>query len=227
MKRHAPLADVHSVDEPSGRSALHKAAFWGHTHVVRYLIDECKLNPNLQDTGGDTALHDAVRFGHLDVVKALASITDLSIRNREGLTPADVAVQMKKDEVGKLLNPKAATGFLTCHVLDTARGCPAAGLRLTLRRKGAGDTWETLGSWVTNEDGRLPGGPALKGENHLAGVYEWTFFVGEYFASVGVPTARTPFLDEVPIRLGIDDPDSHYHVPLLVSPWSFSTYRGS
>jgi 2-oxo-4-hydroxy-4-carboxy-5-ureidoimidazoline decarboxylase len=120
----------------------------------------------------------------------------------------------------------ADTGFLTCHVLDTARGCPAAGMRVTLRRLTGGAS-QTLGTWITNEDGRLDG-PALKGAAHRPGTYEWTFYVEEYFAAVGVPTNMgTPFLDEVPIRFGIGDPESHYHVPLLVSPAGCSTYRGS
>jgi hydroxyisourate hydrolase len=88
-----------------------------------------------------------------------------------------------------------------------------------------------LGTFVTNDDGRLHGGkPALQGGKEFTpGVYEWTFYVGEYFASKGGMsfTAGQPFLDVVPLRFGIDNPDDHYHVPLLVSPWSFSTYRGS
>lgn len=86
-----------------------------------------------------------------------------------------------------------------------------------------------LGTYVTNDDGRLDGGPALKGgKEFTCGVYEWTFYVGDYFASQGINfTSGQPFLDVVPLRFGIDNPDDHYHVPLLVSPWSFSTYRGS
>ncbi len=121
------------------------------------------------------------------------------------------------------------TGFLTCHVLDTARGMPAGpGMRIQLRRLDESTgTWSTLGQFVTNSDGRLDGGPALKGEAFTFGTYEWTFGVGAYFASTGFPIAGTPFLDDVPLRFGIDDPEAHYHVPLLCSPWSYSTYRGS
>ena len=82
--------------------------------------------------------------------------------------------------------------------------------------------------FVTNDDGRLEGGPALVGGSEfMVGVYEFTFYTADYFASMGTVTSGTPFLDVVPIRFGIDNPDDHYHVPLLVSPWSFSTYRGS
>jgi len=116
-------------------------------------------------------------------------------------------------------------GFLTCHVLDTARGCPAAGMRITLSRRAADGSSSIIKSFVTNEDGRT--GRALDGLDFSPGSYEWTFHCGPYFAKAGLYTSGTPFLDEVPIRFGIDNPEDHYHVPLLVSPWSFSTYRGS
>ena len=119
------------------------------------------------------------------------------------------------------------SGFLTCHVLDTANGCPAANMRVELHRLSPPESAGLVAEFVTNDDGRLPGGPALKGKDFQIGVYEWTFYVGDYFARKGTHISGTPFLDEVPIRFGIDDPTEHYHVPLLVSPWSFSTYRGS
>lgn len=131
---------------------------------------------------------------------------------------------------------------LTCHVLDTAQGCPAKGMRLTLHRLVPADgatatpaARELVGSFVTNSDGRLDG-PALQGAALTAGVYEWTFYCGDYFAAqclsgagggAGGGVGGTPFLDEVPLRFGIDNPEAHYHVPLLASPWALSTYRGS
>jgi 5-hydroxyisourate hydrolase len=112
---------------------------------------------------------------------------------------------------------------LTTHVLDTAAGRPAAGLRLQLfRLDPAGDGRELLKEATTNADGRTDA-PLL--DEPEAGVYEISFEVGEYFAGEGVPDP--PFLGRVPVRFGIADPSSHYHVPLLVSPWSYSTYRGS
>lgn len=101
---------------------------------------------------------------------------------------------------------------LTTHVLDTARGIPAAGVAIELRR---GD--ELLAQTVTNADGRTPE-PLLT--ESPAGEYELVFAVGDYFG-------ERAFLDRVPVRFTIADPDAHYHVPLLVSPWSYSTYRGS
>jgi 2-oxo-4-hydroxy-4-carboxy-5-ureidoimidazoline decarboxylase len=121
-------------------------------------------------------------------------------------------------------NPK---GFLTCHVLDTANGVPASNMRLHLHRLHPQEQPEFLAEFQTNDDGRLPNGPALKGQDFIVGTYRWTFFVGDYFAQKGNYTSGLPFLDQVPIQFGLDDPDQHYHVPLLVSPWSYSTYRGS
>jgi 5-hydroxyisourate hydrolase len=112
---------------------------------------------------------------------------------------------------------------LTTHVLDTARGRPAAGLRVKLfRLDPAGDGRNLLKEVRTNADGRTDA-PLL--DELESGVYEIVFGVGEYFAGEGVP--EPPFLGRVPVRFGIADPSSHYHVPLLVSPWSYSTYRGS
>ena len=124
-------------------------------------------------------------------------------------------------------NTKGQKGFLTCHVLDTCHGCPAANMRIQLHRITPEENSGFIKEFVTNHDGRLPGGPALKDEEFQPGTYQWTFFVGDYFAQKNTQTAGIPFLDEVPLRFGIDDPEEHYHVPLLVSPWSYSTYRGS
>ena len=109
---------------------------------------------------------------------------------------------------------------LSTHVLDTAHGCPAAGLRIRLL-DGAG---QTLAEAITNQDGRLdaPILPAGAG----AGIYELRFAVAEYFARRGVSLSAPPFLDEVPVRIGMAG-QGHYHVPLLVSPYGYSTYRGS
>lgn len=125
------------------------------------------------------------------------------------------------------LNTDDAEGFLTCHVLDTANGCPAAKMRISLHRLTPPESAGLVGEFVTNEDGRLDCGPVLKGKDFQVGMYEWTFYVSDYFASTGTPFPGTPFLDTIPLRFGIDNPDDHYHVPLLVSPWSYSTYRGS
>ena len=116
-------------------------------------------------------------------------------------------------------------GKLTTHVLDTAHGCPAAGMRVTLSRVDGGAPVE-LKSLVLDADGRA-GGPLLEGSGLSAGRYRLVFMVGAYFAARGAVQSAPPFLDEVPLDFGIASPHEHYHVPLLVSPWSYSTYRGS
>ena len=116
-------------------------------------------------------------------------------------------------------------GRLTTHVLDTANGCPAAGVTVTLHRlEPAGPV--PLATRTTNLDGRCDA-PLLEGSALVAGVYELWFHVGEYFRSKGTPLSDPAFLDEVPVRFGVGDPAAHYHVPLLVSPYGYSTYRGS
>jgi 5-hydroxyisourate hydrolase len=115
-------------------------------------------------------------------------------------------------------------GRLTTHVLDTAKGRPAAGLALRLRR--IGDEGREMARAVTNGDGRCDR-PLLEGDAMQAGTYELVFEAGAYLDSVGLDLAEPKFLDQVVIRFGISDPGAHYHVPLLLSPFGYSTYRGS
>ena len=116
-------------------------------------------------------------------------------------------------------------GYLTTHVLDTARGLPAAGMTVSLY-KIAGDAPKRLAQMTTNADGRTDS-PILPQAEIATGTYELVFNAGAYFNHIGVPVEEPRFLDIIPIRFGISDVDSHYHVPLLVSPFGFSTYRGS
>lgn len=116
-------------------------------------------------------------------------------------------------------------GHLSTHVLDTASGKPAAGIAIELRRLADDGTGETIASAVTNADGRTDA-PLLAGEALTAGTYELVFAIGPYFAEAGLTTGQ-PFLDRVPVRFGVSDPEAKYHVPLLITPWSYSTYRGS
>jgi 5-hydroxyisourate hydrolase len=112
-------------------------------------------------------------------------------------------------------------GWLSTHVLDTANGRPAAGLEIELF-KIKGDERSALKTVRTNADGRTDE-PLLNEDEFERGIYEIVFHVGEYFGEGGEP----PFLDRVPLRFGVSDSEAHYHVPLLASPWSYSTYRGS
>lgn len=115
-------------------------------------------------------------------------------------------------------------GFLTTHVLDTARGIPAAGMTVELYNLDGGRN--LIRALVTNEDGRTDSQIFPKNE-FKTGTYELVFHVGAYLDATGTPPESPRFLDEIPIRFGISDPDSHYHVPLLISPFGYSTYRGS
>ncbi|NJL00007.1 MAG: hydroxyisourate hydrolase [Spirulinaceae cyanobacterium SM2_1_0] len=119
----------------------------------------------------------------------------------------------------------ATTGQLTTHVLDTAHGCPAAGLRIEL--------WlldepirSLIATMTTNADGRTEQ-PLLTQGALKPGYYELLFFVGAYFRAQDAQLPEPLFLDLIPIQFGVADANAHYHVPLLVSPWSYSTYRGS
>jgi hydroxyisourate hydrolase len=118
-------------------------------------------------------------------------------------------------------------GQLTTHVLDTARGRPAAGMSVELLiHEPGGASPEVLARMTTNADGRTDR-PLLGPGELRAGSYELVFDVGAYFADAGLAADGTPFLGLVPVRFGIADPEASYHVPLLVSPWAYSTYRGS
>jgi 5-hydroxyisourate hydrolase len=114
---------------------------------------------------------------------------------------------------------------LTTHVLDTARGAPASGVVIDLHVLDGG-TRRLVTAAVTDADGRTTP-PLLSGDRIPTGIYELTFHAAAYFSRVGVALTDPPFLGDVVIRVGISDPAGHYHVPLLLSPYGYSTYRGS
>jgi len=115
-------------------------------------------------------------------------------------------------------------GRLTTHVLDTAHGRPAAGMRIELFR--LGEKRERVAATATNPDGRCER-PLLEGAAFAAGFYELVFHAGDYFTGLGVKLASPRFLDQVTVRFGVANPAEHYHVPLLISPYAYSTYRGN
>ena len=115
-------------------------------------------------------------------------------------------------------------GQLTTHVLDTTRGKPADNMNWALYRA---DTERTvLATGHTNADGRIAE-PILAGTDFVSGIYELVFYVAEYFRNANIELPDPAFLDEVVIRFGVAEPQNHYHVPLLISPYGYSTYRGS
>lgn len=118
-----------------------------------------------------------------------------------------------------------AEGYVTTHVLDASRGCPAAGMRIELYRID-GDARSLVRSVTTNSDGRTDAPVIPKGELE-AGVFELLFHAGDYLDTAGAPAESPRFLDLIPIRFGVADVAAHYHVPLLLAGYSYSTYRGS
>lgn len=120
----------------------------------------------------------------------------------------------------------ASEGYLTTHVLDTARGVPAEGIVIALYRV-TGNSHKKIAEMTTNADGRTDS-PILPKGKFAAGSYELVFFCGAYLDRHGLTKGAGPkFLEDVPIRFGVDDENAHYHVPLLLSPFGYSTYRGS
>jgi 5-hydroxyisourate hydrolase len=117
-------------------------------------------------------------------------------------------------------------GYLTTHILDTTKGIAATGVTIHLFEHTADGQRKLIHSTVTNNDGRCDK-PLLEAENFTAGVYELEFSIDEYFTKQGIELSEPSFLNTVVIRFGINDEDAHYHIPLLVSPYSYSTYRGS
>lgn len=115
-------------------------------------------------------------------------------------------------------------GKITTHILDTAQGCPAGGISIALYHMDTPDL--LLGAYCSNPDGRT-GSPLLEADALRLGAYELVFHVADYFAHARLAVTVPPFLDRIVVRFSVADPVAHYHVPLLVSPWSYSTYRGS
>jgi 5-hydroxyisourate hydrolase len=136
------------------------------------------------------------------------------------------AERFRAASTGECLQATTAEGRLTTHVLDTALGRPAAGLAISLHAIEGERARRLLKAVTTNADGRCDA-PLLAGAEMLAGVYELSFHVAPYFAGRGVGLGDPPFLDVVPIRFGLADVNAHYHVPLLIAPYGYSTYRGS
>lgn len=159
----------------------------------------------------------------------LASIFDELERRLHNDADAELAENLS--QIGEVVRGRLARlfdtplGWLSTHVLDNVAGAPAVGMVFDISVR-EGDGWRRLGQGVTNAHGRTDR-PVLVDAAMARGVYQLEFQVGAYYRERGAALPAIPFIDTVPLRFGIDDPDLHYHVPLLCTPWAFSTYRGS
>jgi 2-oxo-4-hydroxy-4-carboxy-5-ureidoimidazoline decarboxylase len=179
------------------------------------------------------------KFGFPYIVCVRRQTKDSILRDFERRLPNDAATEMKVSvqEICRIaalrLDQLVAgddrlpvAGRLSTHVLDTHNGKPAAGIAVELVELSTLGTSRVVTRTVTNSDGRTDA-PLIGGRPVPIGRYELRFSVGEYFAARGVPMSDPPFLDEIPLRFSVSEPEGHLHVPLLVTPWSYSTYRGS
>ena len=135
-------------------------------------------------------------------------------------------VALRLDQRVEAPDRLAVNGRLSTHVLDACGGRPAAGVAVELLELSAGGEPRLITSATTNRDGRTDQ-PLIGGRPLPIGSYELRFHIGDYFARLAAPQSDPPFLDVVPVRFAVAEPEGHYHVPLLATPWSFSTYRGS
>jgi 2-oxo-4-hydroxy-4-carboxy-5-ureidoimidazoline decarboxylase len=179
------------------------------------------------------------KFGFPYIVCVRRQTKDSILRDFERRLPNDAASEMKVslaeicriaalrlDQLISADDRLPVSGRLSTHVLDTHSGKPAAGISVELVELSALGASRVVTRTVTNSDGRTDQ-PLIGGRPVPIGRYELRFSVGEYFAARSVPLSDPPFLDEIPLRFSVSDPEGHLHVPLLVTPWSYSTYRGS
>lgn len=194
-----------------------------------------RLSPEQMDRFRTLNAAYVERFGFSFIMAVRGADAARILAGFEGRLGNDRASEIRRalGEIGRIAWMRllaavipAPTGRLTTHVLCTATGLPAAGMPVALYRIDTDGTYALLRSFTTNPDGRLDA-PALAGADLEAGTYEFVFETGVYFARAGLATDAPPFLDRVPLRFSIANPERPYHVPLLVSPWAYSTYRGS
>lgn len=179
------------------------------------------------------------KFGFPYIVCVRRHTRDSVLRDFERRLPNDVATEtqtsieeicriaaLRLDQLVVSDDKLAVHGRLSTHVLDTHGGKPAAGISVVLTELSDLGEARLVARSVTNSDGRTDQ-PLIGGRPVPIGRYELMFSVGDYFAGRGVPMSEPPFLDQIPLRFSVSDPEGHLHVPLLVTPWSYGTYRGS
>ena len=179
------------------------------------------------------------KFGFPYIVCVRRHTKDSVLRDFERRLPNDVATEtqtsiaeicriaaLRLDQLVSSDDRLPVHGRLSTHVLDTHSGKPAAGISVVLTELSDLGEARVIARTVTNSDGRTDQ-PLIGGRPVPIGTYELTFSVGSYFAARDVPMSEPPFLDVIPLRFSVSDPEGHLHVPLLVTPWSYATYRGS
>jgi len=179
------------------------------------------------------------KFGIPYIVCARRHTKDSVLRDFERRLPNDAATEMKTsvaeicriaalrlDQLVEADDKLSVHGRLSTHVLDTHSGKPAAGISVVLTELSNLGEARVVARAITNSDGRTDQ-PLIGGRPVPIGRYELMFSVGDYFAARNVPMSDPPFLDQIPLRFSVSDPEGHLHVPLLVTPWSYGTYRGS
>jgi 2-oxo-4-hydroxy-4-carboxy-5-ureidoimidazoline decarboxylase len=179
------------------------------------------------------------KFGFPYIVCVRRHTKDSVLRDFERRIPNDVATETQKsiEEIGRIAALRVdqlvvsddrlqVHGRLSTHVLDTHSGRPAAGIKVELVELSALGESRVVTRAITNSDGRTDQ-PLIHGRPVPIGSYELTFSTADYFAAHQVPMTDPPFLDRIPLRFSVSDPEGHLHVPLLVTPWSYGTYRGS
>jgi 2-oxo-4-hydroxy-4-carboxy-5-ureidoimidazoline decarboxylase len=179
------------------------------------------------------------RFGFPYIVCVRRHTRDSILRDFERRLPNDAETEMRKslEEICRIAALRVdqlviaddrlrVHGRLSTHVLDTHSGQPAAGIAVELVELSALGESRVVTRAITNADGRTDH-PLIGGRPVPIGRYELVFSVGKYFAERKVPMSDPPFLDQIPLRFSVSEPEGHFHVPLLVTPWSYATYRGS
>jgi 2-oxo-4-hydroxy-4-carboxy-5-ureidoimidazoline decarboxylase len=179
------------------------------------------------------------KFGFPYIVSVRRHTKDSVLRDFERRLPNDATTEMQRsvEEIGRIAALRLdqlvvgedrlqVHGRLSTHVLDTHSGRPAPGIALELIELSELGVSRVVTRAITNADGRTDQ-PLIGGRPVPIGRYELTFNVGTYFAERQVPTSDPPFLDQIPLRFSVSEPEGHLHVPLLVTPWSYATYRGS
>lgn len=179
------------------------------------------------------------KFGFPYIVCVRRHTKDSVLRDFERRLPNDVATEtqtsiaeicriaaLRLDQLVSSDDRLPVHGRLSTHVLDTHSGRPAAGVSVVLTELSDLGEARVIARAVTNSDGRTDQ-PLIGGRPVPIGRYELMFSVGKYFSGRGVPMSDPPFLDQIPLRFSVSDPEGHLHVPLLVTPWSYGTYRGS